>query len=149
MLEGSEDCLSRVFSSSSSSTASSSSQSASSFSAAWPSRVNSEYGGGAWSGISKFVEFPFFSYSFSSCLAKDDDPVGLDGLGRRLCDVEAVGGGVMRCELLSGVLSLSAAALAALEVRLAACASVAKPIMAPTPLTSFSAMISVSMFLFE
>ena len=48
----------------------------------------------------------------------------------------------MRCELLSGVLFLSAAALAALEVRLAACASVARPIMAPTPLMSFSGMVS-------
>ena len=51
-------------------------------------------------------------------------------------------------ELLPAALSLSAAALAALEVRLAACASVARPIMAPTPLTSFSAIsLQISAFL--
>ena len=142
MLEGSGDCLSRV--SSSSSTASSSSQSASSFSPAWPSRVDSEYGGGAWSGISKLVISPFFPCSISSCVAKCDDP-DLDGLGRLLGDADVVGE-VMRCELLSRALSLFAAALAAFEERLAACASVARPIIAPTPLTSFSAMFFRSWF---
>ena len=98
----------------------------------------------------EFSALPSYSYSIPSCAAKCDDPVGLDGLGCRLCDVDVLGGEARRCELLSGVFSLSAAALAALEVRLAACASVARPIMAPTPLTSFSAIFFESWaFLFK